>query len=55
MLETTALLDATFTRQQEVAADQKGMEIALAAGYSYKRALKGIQKLIDSGLDYSFV
>jgi tetratricopeptide (TPR) repeat protein len=49
----TPFLQATFTREQEIAADQRGMELALSAGYSYRRALKGIQRAIEIGLDYS--
>jgi tetratricopeptide (TPR) repeat protein len=51
--ERTPFLQATFTRGQEIDADRSGMELALAAGYSYRQALKGIQRMIELGLEYS--
>ena len=51
--ERTTFLQSTYTREQELAADQKGMQLTLAAGFSYRRALKGIQRMLEFGLDYS--
>lgn len=49
----TEFLRATFTREQELAADHKGMELALQAGYSYQGGLSAMRKMIDAGLNYS--
>ena len=49
----TEFLRATFSRDQEIAADRKGMELALQAGYSYVGGLSAIRKMIDMGLNYS--
>ncbi|HWZ44768.1 MAG TPA: M48 family metalloprotease, partial [Candidatus Saccharimonadales bacterium] len=49
----TEFLRATFTRDQELAADYRGMELALRAGYSYRGGLSAIHKMIDLGLNYS--
>jgi tetratricopeptide (TPR) repeat protein len=49
----TEFLRATFSRDQEIAADRKGMELALRAGYSYVGGLSAIRKMIDLGLNYS--
>jgi tetratricopeptide (TPR) repeat protein len=49
----TEFLRATFSRDQEIAADRKGMELALRAGYSYVGGLSAIRKMIDMGLNYS--
>jgi tetratricopeptide (TPR) repeat protein len=49
----TEFLNATFTREQEIAADRKGMELALHANYSYPGGLSAIRKMIDLGLNYS--
>ncbi|PYP86791.1 MAG: hypothetical protein DMG65_18020 [Candidatus Angelobacter sp. Gp1-AA117] len=49
----TEFLRATFTREQELTADQKGMTLALRAGYSYQGGLAAMRKMIDSGLNYS--
>ena len=51
--DKTAYLATTFTRQQEYDADATGMKLALAAGYSFKRALGGPREFIAQGLDYS--
>ncbi len=47
----TAFMNVVFTREQELAADKKGMEVALAAGYNYKAALGGVMRMLD--MDYS--
>lgn len=49
----TEFLRATFSRDQEIAADRKGMEFALRANYSYLGGLSAIRKMIDLGLNYS--
>lgn len=49
----TEFLRAVFTREQELAADRKGMELALRAGYSYQGGLSAMRKMIDAGLNYS--
>jgi tetratricopeptide (TPR) repeat protein len=49
----TEFLRRTFTREQELAADRKGMEIAVQAGFSYSGGLSAIRKMIDLGLSYS--
>jgi tetratricopeptide (TPR) repeat protein len=49
----TEFLRATFSRSQEIAADRKGIELALRAGYSYLGGLSAIRKMIDLGLNYS--
>lgn len=49
----TEFLRATFSRDQEIAADRRGMELALRAGYSYVGGLSSIRKMIDMGLNYS--
>lgn len=49
----TEFLRATFTRAQELAADRKGMELALRANYSYKGGLAAIRRMMDLGLNYS--
>jgi len=51
--ERTPFVRSVFNRQQETEADQKGMELALAAGYSYRRALKAIHRMMELGLEYS--
>ena len=52
-LTQTNYLFQTFTRQQEYDADKSGMKMALAAGYSFKRALGGPREFIAQGHDYS--
>lgn len=49
----TEFLGATFSRDQEIAADRKGMELALRANYSYLGGLSAIRTMIDLGLNYS--
>ncbi|HEY3418078.1 MAG TPA: M48 family metallopeptidase [Armatimonadota bacterium] len=51
--QATPFLRATFSRGQELEADGKGMEFALAAGYSFQRGLAAIKCLQGLGLDYS--
>ncbi len=51
----TPFVRTVFTREQEIAADCKGIELTLRAGYSHRRALKGFQRMIDLGLAYSSV
>lgn len=49
----TEFLRATFSREQELAADQKGMELALHASYSYRGGISAIRKMLEIGLNYS--
>jgi tetratricopeptide (TPR) repeat protein len=49
----TEFLRATFSRDQEIAADRTGMALALRANYSYRGGLSAIRKMIDLGLNYS--
>ncbi|MBZ5521327.1 MAG: M48 family metalloprotease [Acidobacteriia bacterium] len=49
----TEFLRATFSREQELAADRRGMELALHAGYSFRGGLSAIRRVIDLGLNYS--
>ena len=41
----TSVVAMAVTREHEYAADAKGYELALAAGYSVRRGLKGLQRL----------
>lgn len=49
----TEFLKATFSRDQEIAADHAGMALALRANYSYRGGLAAIRRMIDLGLNYS--
>lgn len=49
--DRTAFMEVVYTREQELAADKKGMETALAAGYNYKAALGGVMRMLER--DYS--
>lgn len=51
--DKTEFLQATFSREQEIAADRKGMELALRANYSYAGGLSAIRKMLALGLNYS--
>ena len=51
----TPFVWTVFSREQEIAADGKGMELTLRAGYSHRRSLRGIQRMIALGLAYSSV
>ena len=51
--EKTKFLHATFTRNQELEADQVGMELALGGGYSFRKALRGPRSFINAGLEGS--
>lgn len=48
----TPFRQMVFTREDEYAADLKGMEIALAAGYYYKAALKALKRLVELKYEY---
>ena len=48
----TPMAVAAFTRAQEYAADKKGFELALAAGFSMRKGLKAFQ-IMDQMLGYS--
>ncbi len=49
----TEFLRATFSREQELAADREGMALALRANYSYREGLSVIHRMLDLGLNYS--
>jgi tetratricopeptide (TPR) repeat protein len=49
----TAFLQQAFSRKQEAEADLKGMELALKAGYSFRRGRGVIDRMRDLGLTYS--
>ena len=51
--DKTAYLETTFTRRDEFAADESGMKLALAAGYSFRRALFAPHEYIRKDMDYS--
>jgi tetratricopeptide (TPR) repeat protein len=50
--EKSRVVQAAYTRDQEFAADKKGMQLALAAGFSARNGLKGLQAMASVG-DYS--
>jgi hypothetical protein len=43
--DRASFLEMAISRDQEYAADAKGYELALAAGYSVRRGLRGLQRL----------
>jgi tetratricopeptide (TPR) repeat protein len=47
----TPFVRQVIDRQMEIDADQKGMELALQAGYSRLRGLKAYRRMIDLGLE----
>jgi tetratricopeptide (TPR) repeat protein len=49
----TEFVRRAFTRKQENDADLSGMQLALKAGYSFRRGRTGIDRMRDAGLDYS--
>ncbi len=49
----TAMVETTFTRTQEYAADLLGMELFLKAGFSFKGGVGLFQHWIDIGVDYT--
>lgn len=49
----TPFLHITFTRDQELEADQGGVAMALAAGYSFRGCKSAMTTFIDKGLEYS--
>src|SRR5208337_705656 len=50
----TDVVKLVFGREQEIAADAKGMELTLAAGYSKKGALGAIRQFLDLGLGLEY-
>jgi len=48
----TALVKRAAERELEYAADRKGVELLLAAGYSFKESLKAFSRLIEMDLDF---
>jgi predicted Zn-dependent protease len=49
----TRFIQQAFTRQQEADADRKGMELALKAGYSFRRSRSALDRFKQLGLSYS--
>jgi hypothetical protein len=49
----TSLVRNVFGREQEIAADVKGAELALKAGFSMRRGQESIRRMKSLGLDYS--
>jgi tetratricopeptide (TPR) repeat protein len=49
----TEFVRQAFNRKQEIDADLKGMELALKAGYSFRRGRGVIDRMRDLGLTYS--
>jgi tetratricopeptide (TPR) repeat protein len=49
----TPFVQQEFTREQESKADLKGMEMALKAGFSFRRGRTAILRMKDLGLNYS--
>ena len=47
------LLRQAFSRDDEIAADLKGMELALKAGYSFRRARSALDRMLDLRPEYS--
>jgi hypothetical protein len=50
--DKSPVVEAAFTRDQEFAADHKGIELALAAGYSARKGYQGFERLAQIS-DYS--
>lgn len=48
----TQFVQMTFTRSQELAADKKGMELALSANYSFNEAVSAPKRFIELGMEY---
>ncbi len=51
----TDFLKVIFSRENEFAADKKGLQIALAAGYSFQKAIGTMKKFIELREDYSSI
>lgn len=49
----TGVLDAAFTREQELEADRVGMKYVVAAGYSYRDAMGAPQQFVESDHSYT--
>jgi tetratricopeptide (TPR) repeat protein len=49
----TPLSRRAFGREQEIAADVRGAELALKAGFSLRRGLESIRRMQKSGMEYS--
>ena len=49
----TEFLSAAFTREQELQADRRGMELAMRSGFSYKEGLSAIRRMMEMGPRYS--
>ena len=51
--ENTPFMEQVFSREQELVADRKGAELALAAGYSFRKGIEAIRRLMEVGGEYS--
>src|SRR5262249_6911482 len=51
--DRTPFLKNTFTRDEEVAADLRGVELMGKAGYSYRKGLRAIDRMKELKLDYT--
>lgn len=49
----TKFTNLVISREDEYAADRKGMELLLSAGFSYRKSLKSFTNLLDEGKDHS--
>lgn len=49
----TKFLEVIISRENELSADKTGLQIALAAGYSFQKAISLMKKFIELGKDYS--
>jgi hypothetical protein len=52
-LKKTEFVRRVFGREQEIAADLKGSELCLKAGFSHRKGLDSIQRMTKLGLQYS--
>lgn len=47
----TDLVRQVFSRKDEIAADVRGLQLTVKAGYSYRKAIKGIEAMMRLGLN----
>jgi hypothetical protein len=51
--ERTEFLKKVYGRDQEIAADLLGAELSMKAGFSHKRGMECIRRMVKAGLNYS--
>jgi tetratricopeptide (TPR) repeat protein len=51
--DRTPFLKNTFSRAEETEADLLGVDLMVRAGFSYRKGIKGIQRMTKMGLEYS--